>query len=214
MAGRHLSRVAHALLFGLLLWTAAAGRTVAHTASAPPDPAQGATSDRLAQPVLGEWPTQVEVGRYHYYYNCMPCHGDRGQGLTDEWRGVWVEDHQNCWARGCHTGKSELAAFYIPRSVPPVTELGHFETAEALFAFLRATQPPQRPGTLTDAEYWALTAYLLFQSGRLSPAEEVGPSTPATWTAPLQTTLGALAALALALWTGAHSGGNRSATTR
>ena len=43
---------------------------------------------------------------------------------------------------------------------------GAFQEAEDLFAFLRATQPPQRPGALTDAEYWALTDFLLHENGR------------------------------------------------
>lgn len=173
---------------------------------APPDPSQAAMSDRLARPVLGESPTQVKVGRYLYYDNCMPCHGDRGQGLTDEWRQVWVEDHQNCWARGCHTGKSELAAFYIPRAVPPLVGLSHFPTAEALFSFLRDTQPPQRPGTLTAAEYWAVTAFLLYQSDRLSPDEEIGPSAALAYTVPNDKVLGAVLAILLALWAGVGLG--------
>jgi len=145
----------------------------------PPEPTQQPMSDRLATPVLGESPTQVDSGRYLYYFHCMPCHGDRGQGLTDEWRLAWVDDHQNCWARGCHTGKPELTSFYIPRSVPAVSgspeALGHFQTAEQLFTFLRETQPPQRPGALSDSEYWALTAFLLHENGRLSPNVEIGP---------------------------------------
>lgn len=127
-------------------------------------------TDRLAEPVLPESPTTVDVGRNLYYFHCMPCHGDRGQGLTDEWREVWVEDHQNCWGRGCHAGRSELDAFYIPRTIPAVIgspqALGGFETAEDLFAFLRATQPPQRAGALSDSEYWALTDFLLDENGR------------------------------------------------
>jgi hypothetical protein len=137
--------------------------------------------DRLAEPVLGNSPSQVDIGRSLYYYHCMPCHGDRGQGLTDEWRLVWEDDHQNCWARGCHTGKSELAAFYIPRTVPAVSgspqALAHYQTAEELFVFLQETQPPQRPGALSDAEYWALTAFLLHENGRLSADLEIGPET-------------------------------------
>jgi hypothetical protein len=109
----------------------------------------------------------------------MPCHGDRGQGLTDEWREVWVDDHQNCWSRKCHTGRSELASFYIPRFVPPVTglpqALSRFQTAEDLFTYIRETQPPQRAGALSDLEYWALAAFLLHESGRLSPGVEIGP---------------------------------------
>jgi hypothetical protein len=127
---------------------------------------------------MPESPTQLDEGRYLYYHHCMPCHGDRGQGLTDEWREVWVEDHQNCWGRGCHTGR-ELAAFKIPTSIPAVSgspqALGAFLTAEDLFAYLRRTQPPQRPGVLSDNEYWALTAHLLQENGRLEAGVELGP---------------------------------------
>jgi hypothetical protein len=102
--------------------------------------------------------------------------------LTDEFREIWVEDHQNCWARGCHTGRSELAAFYIPRSIPAVIgtppALGPFQTAKDLFAFLRATQPPQRPGALADSEYWALTSFLLHENGRPLPGSESRPVVP------------------------------------
>jgi hypothetical protein len=44
--------------------------------------------------------------------------------------------------------------------------LGAFGTAEDLFVFLQATQPPQRAGALSDAEYWALTDFLLHENGR------------------------------------------------
>jgi hypothetical protein len=156
-------------------------------AAAPPEPTQmpisaaEGPSDRLAEPVLPESPTQVDFGRSLYYFHCMPCHGDRGQGLTDEWRQVWVEDHQNCWGRGCHTGR-ELAAFPIPRFIPPVTgsawALSRFQTADELFSFLRETQPPQRPGALSDDEYWKLTAYLLYENGRQPKGVELGRGEP------------------------------------
>ena len=151
----------------------------ASRAMAVPTP-QMPVADRLAEPVLPESPTQVDIGRNLYYFHCMPCHGDRGQGLTDEFREIWVEDHQNCWGRGCHTGRSELSAFYIPRSIPAVIgtsqALGHFQTAGDLFVFLRATQPPQRPGALDDAEYWALTSFLLHENGRPLPGNEGRPA--------------------------------------
>jgi hypothetical protein len=136
------------------------------------------TTDRLAEPALPASPTQVEIGRHRYYFHCMPCHGDGGQGLTDEWREVWVEDHQNCWGRNCHTGNSELAAFYIPRSVPAVVgqpgALASFGTPDALFEFLLRTQPPQRPGVLAEDEYWALAAFLLHENGRLPEGVQLG----------------------------------------
>jgi len=148
-------------------------------AFSPPLPTQMPGQDRLAEPILPESPTQVDLGRHLYYFHCMPCHGDRGQGLTDEWREVWVEDHQNCWGRACHTGKSEVEAFYIPKYVPPVSgsaqALSAFPTADDLFVFLRKTQPPQRPGALSDSEYWDLTAFLLYENDRLTPNERIGP---------------------------------------
>lgn len=193
----------------LLLWLPDS-RPAAHpflslVRAAPPLPPQMAGGDRLAEPTLPDSPTQVDLGRNLYYFHCMPCHGDRGQGLTDEWRQVWVEDHRNCWARGCHTGKSELAAFYIPHTIPPVSgsarALVRFDAPQDLFAFLRDTQPPQRAGALADSEYWALTAFLLHQNGRLAanawlrpaPGEGHGPRGDVVTTA----TLGALLVLFL-----------------
>jgi hypothetical protein len=176
---------------------------------APPLPTQMPETDRLAEPSLPELPTQVDLGRLRYYHNCMPCHGDQGQGLTDEWRQVWVEDHQNCWAHGCHTGKSELEAFYIPKYVPPVSgsaqALNAFQTADDLFVFLRETQPPQRPGALSDSEYWELTAFLLHENSRLAPGEQVGPGTASQSVQDedvILTTLVLLLAMFSVLWVG------------
>lgn len=183
-AARGLGRFA---LATLLLWPWAASPVLGAGPPAPPDPspdmaAQMPEDDRLAEPVLPESPTQVDIGRNLYYFHCMPCHGDRGQGLTDEWREVWVEDHQNCWARGCHTGNPDMGAFYIPQTIPAVigspSGMGAFAEAEDLFAFLRATQPPQRPGALSDAEYRALTDFLLHENGRPLPPGGSGASVP------------------------------------
>jgi len=166
------------LLLCLLPWPTAliaGGGTADRMDLSPPRPTQMPGLDRLAVPVLPESPTQVDTGRYLYYFHCMPCHGDRGQGLTDEWRQVWDEEHRNCWGRGCHAARSEMDAFFLPRSVPPLIGLGSFETADDLFTFLRETQPPQRPGTLSDPDYWALTAFLLYENGRLPAGAQVGP---------------------------------------
>ena len=43
------------------------------------------TLDRLAPPPTVASPTQADVGAQVYWLNCQPCHGDRSQGLTDEW---------------------------------------------------------------------------------------------------------------------------------
>ncbi len=149
----------------------------------PPEPASAApafqvpepqpTPDRLAIPVLSDNPTQVEIGSSVYYYNCMPCHGDQCQGLTDEFREIWVEDHQNCWASGCHGGRERDEGFPLPRQIPDVLGLESFQETEDLFQYLQITHPPQRPGALSEAEYWSATAFLLYKSGRMAYNESV-----------------------------------------
>lgn len=176
--------------------------------TAAPQSTQTPTPDPLATPVMPESPTQIDIGRNLYYYHCMPCHGDQGQGLTDEWREVWVHDHQNCWAPRCHAGRPDDEGFFIPRFVPPVggspQALELFQTAEDLFAFLRQTQPPQRPGTLSEAEYWALTAFLLHENGRLPSGAQIGPDAtghPVPYAgAIVAAALGLLVTMLLALW--------------
>ena len=43
-------------------------------------------SSRLAQPPTVVPPAQADNGAQVYWGMCMACHGDQGQGLTDEWR--------------------------------------------------------------------------------------------------------------------------------
>jgi len=165
---------------GLVLWFSHPGSHIqAQYIIEPTQPAPTPTIDPLALPVLSEHPTQVELGKSLYYYHCMPCHGDKGQGLTDEWREVWEEDHQDCWASGCHSSKDQDKAFTIPTLVPPVSGNAdfkqHFAKPDILFEYLRITHPPQKPGILKDDEYWALTAYLLANNGLISPHDQVGP---------------------------------------
>jgi hypothetical protein len=109
----------------------------------------------------------------------MPCHGDQGQGLTDEWRAVWEEDHQDCWTSGCHSPRDADEVFTIPTAIPSVIGNNNldnrFSTPEKLFLYLKETHPPQSPGILKDEEYWALTAYLLAKNGVIAPQGEVGP---------------------------------------
>ena len=133
---------------------------------------------RLDEPPLPSNPTQLELGRHLYWLNCAACHGDRGQGLTDEWRSLYVED-ANCWARGCHAGHNGDKGFPIPHNVPAIISssgnLPPFATAEQLFEFLRTTHPPQNPGFMPYSDYWALTTYLLNENGRLPPGQVLGP---------------------------------------
>jgi hypothetical protein len=139
-------------------------------------PAPTPTYDPLAIPVLPENPTQFDIGKNLYYYNCMPCHGDQGQGLTDEWRHVWEEDHQNCWGRGCHGGRQNDEGFPIPTNVPAVIlaneGLAPYSNPQVLFIYLQRTHPPQEPGRLAEDDYLALSAYLWQANGK-APVEAV-----------------------------------------
>lgn len=185
----------------------AAARVTAGPASAQgPEP----TPDpylRLATPVIPANPSESELGSLLYWYHCMPCHGDQGQGLTDEWREVWVEDHQNCWARGCHTGRPGDEGFPIPRAVPAVigspAALVGFAGVSDLAAYLHAAHPPQRPGALTPEECRAIAVFLL-------DANERGQSPPDNGLSPDGWAGVALGACALALgglWLSARPGG-------
>ncbi len=153
--------------------------TVPLAAAQPPQPTPVPHMDRLAIPSLPAHPTASQTGRFLYYFDCMPCHGDHGQGLTDEWRQAWVEDHQNCWGRGCHSGRPGDEGFPLPRFIPPVIggagALSGLADAGELEAYLRRTHPPQNPGGLADVDYRNLTAYLWEANGR-----QAGPQAPLT----------------------------------
>jgi hypothetical protein len=126
--------------------------------------------DRLATPVVPDHPTAADLGRQVYYLHCMPCHGDVGQGLTDEWRAVWVDDHQNCWAKGCHGGRVDDEGFPLPKTIPavigPAASMAQRATSAELVAYLTRTHPPQRPGKLAQQEYEQVTAFLWHENER------------------------------------------------
>ncbi len=164
-------------------------------ASAPPTP----TYDPLATPVMPENPSAQDIGKHVYYYNCMPCHGDQGQGLTDAFRAIWEEDHQNCWGRGCHGGRARDEGFPIPTVIPAVILQGdalqRFASQGELVAYLELTHPPQEPGRLAVTDYESVVAFLwsanhkpvITSTATSSPTATVGPTLPPTRTAQLET---------------------------
>jgi len=138
---------------------------VAQQGAASPTP----TYDPLEEPPLPPNPTEYELGRNLYWHWCMTCHGDRGQGLTDEFRGIWEPEHQNCWGRGCHVGRVGDEGFPIPTVVPAVvndTHLTQFMSVEQLSDYLEATHPPQSPGVLKSEEYHAIALFVFTLNGR------------------------------------------------
>lgn len=191
------AKAVFSLLSLIALWSllvVATGGQLVYAQEAQPQP----TVDPLDVPQLPDNPTQIDVGRNAYYYNCMPCHGDHGQGLTDEWRQTWVDDHQDCWARGCHGGRIEDEGFPLPATIPavagPDSSLTRFSNPAELHDYLVQTHPPQRPGALPDEEYWALTAFVLNENGRLPAGKVLNKQAPETsLVAAVLLTLGVLA---------------------
>lgn len=127
------------------------------------------TYDPFVETPLPPNPTELELGQNLYWHWCMPCHGDKGQGLTDEFRGEWEADHQNCWARGCHTGRRDDFGFPIPTLVPGVVNEAHlaqFASLQGLSDYLQSTHPPQSPGVLKSEEYHAIALFVFNMNGR------------------------------------------------
>ena len=121
------------------------------------------TIDRLAAPPTVFPATQADDGAQLFWLYCQPCHGDQGQGLTDEWRAQYPEEHQNCWGRGCHAESPYPEGFTLPTSVPAVIgeeSLSRFASVGQLYHYIRLEMPFEYPGSLTEEEYLAITAFL------------------------------------------------------
>lgn len=136
--------------------------TVPHT----PTPAP--TLNWVILPTLPAGAAQADYGAQIFRLACSPCHGDRGQGLTDEWRATWVADHQNCWQPNCHGVSHPPDGYQLPRRVPAVIgpdALERFETALELYEYNRTSMPWQNPGGMSDEKEWQVTAFLLRENG-------------------------------------------------
>lgn len=126
------------------------------------------TPDRLAEPTLPVVPSQADLGAQLYWLHCMACHGDRGQGLTDEFRTLYPPEDQNCWESGCHGARPYEEGWTLPDKVPPVNDPGLLEkygSAEGLFSFVRSAMPWQARGSLGDESYARIVAFLLREQG-------------------------------------------------
>ncbi len=78
--------------------------------------------------------------------------------------------------------RAECAECHEPGGTGPELDtaaLAAYGTAGELFAYTKSTMPPAAPGSLSDQQYWDVTAYLL-STRALLPAETlVGPETGA-----------------------------------
>lgn len=110
-------------------------------------------------------PTQGGNGANTFQVYCMPCHGDLGQGLTDEFRNrQYPPEDVNCWKSGCHGERPYENGFTLPMTIPMLIgpgALSKFQTAQTLYGFIKGAMPFNAPGSLTDTQYLNLTAYLL-----------------------------------------------------
>jgi quinol-cytochrome oxidoreductase complex cytochrome b subunit/mono/diheme cytochrome c family protein len=120
---------------------------------------------RLAQPPTVFPPVQADNGAQTYWGMCIHCHGDRGQGLTEEWRTSFEPDERDCWASGCHGPDYPEYSFEIPETGAPALagagKLTRFNNAFELHSFVRDNMPLFPTGSLTDEGTWDVTAYIL-----------------------------------------------------
>lgn len=133
-----------------------------------PMPGATPTIDRLAAPPTVPAPTQADEGQQLFWLHCQPCHGDQGQGLTDEWRAQYPIEDQNCWNSGCHGERPYGQDFVLPTAVPAVIgdgTLTKYETVDGLYRYISVSMPYFFPGDLTQEEYLAITAHLAREHG-------------------------------------------------
>ena len=107
--------------------------------------------------------SQLQYGAELYRLVCQDCHGDRGQGLTAEWRSTWAPADQNCWQAKCHSESHPVDGFVLPVAPPIVGQavMNRFATASDLYELIQYEMPWYRPGSLTEKDAWAATAYVL-----------------------------------------------------
>jgi len=140
------------------------------------------TQDRLAEPTLPASPSQADHGAQVYWLSCMPCHGDKGQGLTDEFRATYPPEEEYCWESGCHGANPYESGFTLPKKIPAVigeSTLAKFSDAAQLNSYIRATMPFWKPGSLTEEDAWRVTAFVLQQNFLWSDTSELNESNAA-----------------------------------
>ena len=89
----------------------------------------------------------VEQGRKVYQQQCLACHGENGQGGPNDQL----------------VGRLDNDIFPFSEKGAPKKTIGNYwPWATTLFDYIRRTMPYTTPGSLTDDEVYAVTAYLLY----------------------------------------------------
>jgi mono/diheme cytochrome c family protein len=123
---------------------AAAALTLAALAIAAATPQASAQGREQRPPAFTE--EQVQRGRSIYQKNCQDCHGstlDNGEFGGAPLKGAYFRQH---WGSG---------------------------DVSALFGYVNALMPPDRPGQLSEQSYVDLTAFLLSSNGYAAGREEL-----------------------------------------
>jgi mono/diheme cytochrome c family protein len=91
---------------------------------------------------------QLTRGESVYAQACGGCHGENGEGTE---------------GRPPLVGEAAL-----PEDPPPTatTRTAKLHTAKDLFDFVKSDMPPIAPGSLDDADTWAVVAYVMKQRGK------------------------------------------------
>lgn len=168
--------------FGIALLLAGLFFNGGRAISSEPQVAATSTPDRLAKPTLPAAPSQADLGAQDYWLYCLPCHGDKGQGLTDEFRQTYPPEEQYCWERGCHGERPYESGFTLPAFIPGVigpNAVGRFADAAQLNSYIRAAMPYWKPGSLTEEEAWRVTAFILRENGLWDGLGELNASNAA-----------------------------------
>lgn len=168
------------IFMAALMLASTATATPAAASPARQDPTQSAV-ERLAEPTLPPDPAPADYGAQDYWLRCLACHGDRGQGLTDEFRQLYPPDHQTCWTSGCHGDNPYEGGFTLPTQVPAVIDptIPEQYNSSTLDQFVRQTMPWHAPGSLSDAEYDRIVTFLLVENGMKTLRDFQGSPEPA-----------------------------------
>lgn len=96
-------------------------------------------------------------GEQVYQQYCLACHGQAGSGATaDELAGIPIE---------------------IDMNYPEKTVGNYWPYATTIFDLIRRSMPMTAPGSLSDDQTYAVTAYLLYLNGIIKQEEEMNSET-------------------------------------
>jgi mono/diheme cytochrome c family protein len=107
----------------------------------------------------GNW----EQGKKVYEQKCQVCHGDKLQGVAG-------------MGEALNGGRGTLVN-NDPKKPPMKTVESYWPYATSVFDFIKRAMPFNAPGSLTDSEVYAATAYVLAQGNIIGKTEVLNAQT-------------------------------------